>query len=122
MRDVSNCCTRYKSDYSLKSFAVQTRTLGDYQRFVVELQPRKWTSLDNKKVKSMRESVQLTYSDKCKVCDVELCMTLGESRWDGDSKVFVGWLILLVVLRLVRALIHDVAKGICRRFAGRIGA
>ena len=122
LRDVSNCCTRYKSDYGLKSFAVQTRTLGDYQRFVVELQPRKWTGLDTKKVKSMRESVQPTYSDKCKVCNVELRMTLGEPRWDGDSKVLVGWLILLVVLRLVRALIHDVAKGICRRFAGRIGA
>ncbi len=49
-------------------------------------------------------------------------MALGEPMRDGDSKVLVGWLILLVVLRLVRALIHDVAKGIRRRFARRFGA
>jgi len=49
-------------------------------------------------------------------------MALGEPMWDGDSKVFVGWLILLVVYWLVRALIHDVAKSIRRRPAGRFGA
>ena len=56
------------------------------------------------------------------MCNVELCMALGESMWDGDSKVFVGWLKLLVVYWLVRALIHDVAKGIRRRSAGRFSA
>jgi hypothetical protein len=55
---------------------------------------------------------QSTYPDKGKVCDIQLCRALWKPRRDGDGKVFVRWIVPLIVYWLVRALIQHVAKGV----------